>query len=121
MAAPRNPLGAKSDKLWRAALLRAVKRRKEGKGSPQQLERMADKCVERAVKGDMVAAKEVGDRLDGRASQSVDIDVTAPVTEIVRRIIAPGSVEAQAVMGGIAGQTDRKAAKRAGNGSDAPK
>jgi len=97
MAAAKNPLGAKSDKIWRAALLRAVRRRLEGKGHPQQLERMADKCVSKAVEGDMAACKEVGDRLDGRASQSVDIDITAAPTEIVRQIIEPGTDAAEVV------------------------
>lgn len=121
MAKPKNPVGAKSDKLWRGALLRAVRRRVDGKGNPQQLERMADKCVERAVKGDMTAAKEVGDRLDGRATQALELDVPVTITKIVRQIVEPESEEAEAAKAATAGQADRKAARRAGNGADASK
>ena len=115
MAAPKKPLGAKSDKLWRGALLLAVKRRLEGKGSPQQLERMADKCVERAVKGDMVAAKEVGDRLDGRPVQGVEFGVAVRITRIERHIVAPKALEAPV----IEGHAVEVPASGIGNGVDA--
>ena len=72
MAAPKNPIGAKSDKLWRDAVMRAVRRRENGKG-PQALERMADKVVEQALEGNMAAIKEIGDRLDGRAATSASV------------------------------------------------
>lgn len=74
MAAPKNPstLGAKSDKIWRDAVMRAVKRRAEGKDKPQQLEKLADKLVDCALAGEVSALKEIGDRLDGRPSQQLE-------------------------------------------------
>lgn len=70
MAAPINNRGGrKSDKLWRDALMIAAKRTDaEGK---VLLAKMAEKCVEQAAAGDIAAMKEIGDRLDGKAHQSV--------------------------------------------------
>ena len=63
--------------------MRAVKRR-TGKGAkdPQYLEKIADQCVSEANKGNMAAIKEIGDRLDGKAAQSVELkgDPDSPVT-----------------------------------------
>ncbi len=70
MATRKTPAaGSKPDKLWRDALMRAVKRRAQGKGKPQRLEMIANKCVEAALEGD----KEIGDRLDGKAAQSHEV------------------------------------------------
>lgn len=69
MAAPINPKGAKSDKLWRAAILKAVKRRLEGKGNEHALDLLANKLVSEGLSGDIQAIKEIGDRLDGRSVQ----------------------------------------------------
>ncbi len=94
MAAPKKPriVGPKSDKLWRDALMRAVKRRAGGKGNPQKLERIADACVEEALKGDIPAIKEIGDRLDGKPTQGVELAADDTITKIVREIVrAPNS------------------------------
>jgi hypothetical protein len=59
--------GMKPETPWRHALMRAVNRRMKGEGSPKRLERLADVVVEAAMAGDMAAAREIGDRLDGKA------------------------------------------------------
>ena len=84
MAAPNNPKGAKSDKLWRNAIMVAVKREMtDAEGKPtKKLALLADKLVNEAIDGNVVALKEIGDRLDGRASQAVDAKVDN-VTRIV--------------------------------------
>ena len=69
VAAPKNPVGSKSEKPWRDAIQRAVKRRSEGKGQPQELERLADAIVKAGLAGDIQALKEIGDRLDGKPVQ----------------------------------------------------
>lgn len=80
MAAPNNPKGAKSDKLWRDAIQRAVKRRLDGTDGPQALDRLADKIVEKGLDGDIPAIKEIGDRLDGRPAQSImNDDESGPI------------------------------------------
>ena len=72
MAAQKTPLGSKSDKLWRDAIMRAVKRQ-VGKGGGKYLEVLADKLVALAADGDVGALKEIGDRLDGKPSQAVSV------------------------------------------------
>lgn len=81
MPAAHNPSGAKSDKIWRAAVQRAVKRETKGKGSRQWLDKLADKLVRVAHKGDVSALREIGDRLDGKPAQALQIkgDPDSPV------------------------------------------
>ena len=73
MAAPKNPVGSKSEKPWRDAIQRAVKERMEGKGSPHQLDRLAKKLVDSGLGGDITALKEIGDRLDGKPTQQTEL------------------------------------------------
>ena len=87
--------GPKSDKIWADAVSRAVKRRLENEeGKPQKIERLADKLVDLALAGDIPALKEVGDRLDGRPAQAVDVsanvDVSDPVKDLFASIAAQG-------------------------------
>lgn len=72
MAAPKNNVGGRKDKLWRDALMVAVKRA-DGDDPRPFLARIADKCVQAALDGDMQAVKEIGDRLDGKAIQATAI------------------------------------------------
>lgn len=77
MAAPINPKGAKSDKIWRDAVMRAV-RRLGGDTPPksttkaQRLDLLADALVAKGLEGDVPAIREVGDRLDGKAVQAIE-------------------------------------------------
>ncbi len=94
MAATHTHPGHKSDKIWRSALTKAVKRRVNGKGSPQQLERIANAVVAEAVDGNIMAAKEIGDRLDGKPAQALDVAMAVAITTIERRIVDPIVLEA---------------------------
>lgn len=72
MAARNTPsTGSKSDKVWRDAIHRAVKRRVEGEGNPQALDRLADALVSAGLAGEVAALKEIGDRLDGKPAQAI--------------------------------------------------
>ncbi|MEE8261618.1 MAG: hypothetical protein V3R83_04005 [Gammaproteobacteria bacterium] len=75
------PVGTTHDKLWRSAIVRAVKRRTGGKGSPRHLDRLASVLVREGGNGNVAAIKEVGDRLDGKPAQAVAItgDPDSPV------------------------------------------
>ena len=66
--------GRKSDKRWRDALIIAAMRT-DAEGQTY-LARIAKKCVEAAAEGDMQAIKEIGDRIDGKAPQSLDVTTT---------------------------------------------
>lgn len=72
MAAPITAVGSKPEKIWRDAVMRAVKRKVEGGKSPW-LERLADRLVEAADKRDIQALKEIGDRLDGKPVSQVNV------------------------------------------------
>ena len=64
----------KAEKVWADAVRRAVYRRIENEeGKPQKIERLADKLVEFAMDGQGWAFKEIGERLDGKAPQGVDL------------------------------------------------
>lgn len=76
--------GQRKDKLVREALMIAAKRVHDG--DPQgrvKLAIAAEKVVEAAVNGDLASFKEIADRLDGKAPQSMDITTThdRPVRE----------------------------------------
>jgi hypothetical protein len=64
----KKPSGPYADKLWREALRRAVLKRVE---NDQKLDKVAEAVVAKAMNGDIAAAKEIGDRLDGKASQAI--------------------------------------------------
>ena len=85
-AGPNNPKGAKSDKEWRDAIRVAVNELRDDptdSGNIKALRLIARKVVDRALDGDMTAAKEIGDRLDGRPSQVIEGNPDAPHKLIV--------------------------------------
>lgn len=94
MAARKTPSGGrKSDKPWRDAILLAVNER--GPDNQRRLRRLAECLVAEGLEGDVVALKEIGDRLDGKATQPIagdkdhdPIAVTMDLSEaeVARRI-----------------------------------
>ena len=54
---------------WRDAVRKCIV---QGKS----LDKLAQTLVDKALDGDMVALKEIGDRLDGKPKQQVDLNVT---------------------------------------------
>ena len=85
MPAPKNPKGAKSDKIWREAIMRAVRRVHTGTRT-QHLERLADKLVKQGLAGDVSALREIGDRLDGKPTQGIDLSPTERLEAMLDRI-----------------------------------
>ena len=67
-----NPNGRAKDKLWADAIRIAVNEAYEG-GDRKKLRVLADKLVDKAIEGEIAAMKEIGDRLDGKAAQSVEV------------------------------------------------
>lgn len=70
--APKAARGPYIDKPFRDALRLAVKRKADDdvKGKTK-LDRIAAQLVDEAVKGDVPAMKEIGDRLDGKVAQAI--------------------------------------------------
>lgn len=79
--------GKGQDKIWSDAVRRAVKRARDGKGR-KKLEILADSLVDKGINGDVSAMREVGDRLDGRSTQAVNLkhDVTDKFAEILKHV-----------------------------------
>jgi uncharacterized membrane protein len=99
MAKPNNPnsVGRKSDKEWRDAIRKAVHEQRtvdvDGKPAKRKaLFLLARKTVDEALDGNMVAVREIGDRLDGRPAQAVDVAVAVSVERIERLIVDPAPV-----------------------------
>jgi hypothetical protein len=67
------------DKIWSEAIRRAVLRTVEG-SKTKRLDQLADKLVSEAADGNVIALKEIGDRLDGKAVQAVAGPDGGPVT-----------------------------------------
>jgi hypothetical protein len=74
--------GGKPDKLWRDALAVAIKRAGDDDPRPY-LTRIAQRCVEKALEGDMQAIKEIGDRLDGKPAQAIQTDPDQPLQMVI--------------------------------------
>lgn len=70
------PKGSQSETIWKDALRRAAMRHLEGKTGPKAIEAMADKVVAAVIDGDMAAAREFGNRIDGAPKQQIDLAVT---------------------------------------------
>lgn len=67
MAAPEgNTNSSKSNRLWGETIKRAVLQ-----SDGARLRAIAEKLLDKASEGDIQAIKELGDRLDGKAAQSV--------------------------------------------------
>jgi len=81
--APFGNKNAANAKLWNAAIHRALdeKSRVDGKAA---LDALAMELIKKCQDGDLSALKEFGDRMDGKAHQSSDIDMTARVTEFIQ-------------------------------------
>ena len=62
------PSNFTKNKSWRETLLRAILAKK---GAP--LRKIAEALIRKAEKGDVQAIKEVGDRIDGKAVQQVEV------------------------------------------------
>jgi hypothetical protein len=64
----------KSDKLWRDALMVAVRREDDQDPDKRQLlTTIAEACVNAARAGDLMAMKEIGDRIDGKPKQQTEL------------------------------------------------
>tara|TARA_R110000822_G_C15329993_1_gene494497 strand:- start:132 stop:395 length:264 start_codon:yes stop_codon:yes gene_type:complete len=75
----KKPSGPFADKLWRDAIRKAALEQAEGKRGPKKLELAARALVDAAIVGDVSAAKEMGDRLDGKVPQAVTGEGGGPV------------------------------------------
>jgi hypothetical protein len=87
MGAPVGNKNATKNKLWEDALRRALLA-EDGK----KLRSLADKLIARAEEGDVTALKEIGDRMDGKPTQTIAGDADNPIQTVSRieRVIVDG-------------------------------
>lgn len=74
MGAPVGNQNAAKAKVWSAAIARALDRRMPADQRIKAIDELADKLIEKCLDGDLAALKELGDRLEGKPSQSVAVD-----------------------------------------------
>lgn len=82
---------AANNKPWKAALLRAIEARAQGKRRGS-LDTIAERLLREAESGNVAALKELADRLDGKAVQPIagpDGEGPVQIEEIRRTIIDP--------------------------------
>ena len=82
MGAPLgNTNGSKQNRLWGETIRRAV-----AQNDAVKLRGIADKLVEMALAGDVAAMREMGDRLDGKPAQQVQLSGDADGAPIRHRV-----------------------------------
>ena len=87
------PRGSLGERTWRDAINLAVRElrdetTKDGKVKKvKALRLLARRLVDSGLAGDVSALREIGDRLDGKAMQGVDLKMDVTITGIERRII----------------------------------
>jgi hypothetical protein len=86
MAAPVGNNNATKNKYWSDALRKYITQ------NPQELEEAAKALFQKAKEGDVAAMREIGDRLEGKAAQSVTVsgdDEKPLITKVIREIVRP--------------------------------
>jgi hypothetical protein len=81
--APIGNQNSTTEKRWWANTLRRALLQEDGK----KLRQLADKLIARAEEGDIAALKEIGDRLDGKPSQTIAGDPDQPLIHKIERVI----------------------------------
>lgn len=82
-----NNNSSRENRLWANTIRRAIVQ-----GDAERLRRIAEKLLDQAEAGDLQAMKELGDRLDGKPSQSVDVgsDPDRPmIQKVINEIVRP--------------------------------
>lgn len=90
---PGNDNGSKgrpwSEAIHRACLIVDPKKKR------RKMDLLADKLIAAAMEGDVSALKELGDRIEGKCKQQIELsgDVDNPVRVIEMRIVDPHSAD----------------------------
>lgn len=82
---------AKKGRMFEQALIREIKQRDLEAGEGETLRKIAAKLIDKADAGDLYAARELFDRLDGKPAQMIQGDPDNPLgfAEIAVRIVDP--------------------------------
>lgn len=77
-----NQNSSKNNRLWAETIKRAVTQ-----SDSERLRRIAEALLVKAEDGDMSAIKELGDRLDGKASQAIEASISGEL-EVNHALVA---------------------------------
>jgi hypothetical protein len=72
MGAPLGNQNARKGKVWTQAIERALEKR-SAKGRMEALDDLAEQLLLKAETGDMAALRELGDRLEGKPKEQVEL------------------------------------------------
>lgn len=91
MAAPRGNQNARKSRLFEQALLREIKQRDLEAGEGETMRKIAAKLIDKATEGDLMAARDVRDTIDGKPAQTIQGPDGGPVQveKIERQIVDP--------------------------------
>lgn len=91
MAAPKGNQNARKGRLFEQALIREIKQRDLSAGEGETLRKIASALVEKATSGDLMAARDIRDTLDGKPAQTIQGPDGGPVQveKIERQIVDP--------------------------------
>ena len=82
--APKGNKNAARGKIWSDAIIRALAKRSRVTAR-EAIDDLAEKLLEQCDEGNMIALKEVGDRLEGKPAQTLLGDSDNPL-ELITRI-----------------------------------
>ena len=87
MGAPIGNRNAANAKVWKAAVMRALEQ--TGTDRKKAIDALAAALVEKGLTGDVSALKEIGDRVDGRPAQDLNVggQEENPIVHEIKRTI----------------------------------
>ena len=108
--APKGNQNAAKAKVWSAAIGRALDRRVPANKRIKAIDELADKLLDECYTGSLSALQELGNRLEGKSHQSMDIGLTAD-TPLEEMNDAELTAELAAVRSAIAGKSGKTGGK----------
>lgn len=94
MAAPIGNHNAGKNKIWSLAIQKALRKRSKSE-QLEELEELAEVLILKCREGDLQALKELGDRIEGKPMQSVEMNVNRTTSDLadseLAAIISEGS------------------------------
>lgn len=85
MAAPQGNQYAAKERVWQAAINKALEKR-SALGKMEALTELAEELLKQCSEGNMVALKELGDRMDGKPTQAVSNEDGTPLLQGIKVI-----------------------------------
>lgn len=92
VGAPKGNNNAVKGKRWLNAIEKALKERESKAEQQEALVELAGKLLDECAAGNLQALQELGNRLDGKPSQTIDMKVTDMTHEEALDLLEHGSI-----------------------------